>query len=88
MVLERRGDCSLILAKVMVGRKREEEEEGKRKKITRRKFRFGSLEHLFCLEVWNSCLEISYSCLELWFGNFVWIYWLGNYPHSFFVYVL
>ena len=25
--------------------------------------------------------------LELMFGNFVWIYWLGNYPNSFFVYV-
>ena len=33
------------------------------------------------------CLEISYSCLELWFGTFVWICWLGNYPNSFFVYV-
>ena len=61
-----------------MGRKREEKKIRRRKKeeekIRRRKSRFGSL-------------EISYSCLELWFGTFVWIYWLGNYPNSFFVYV-
>ena len=61
-----------------VEKERREEEEGRRKKRRRRNPG---------LEVWNSCLEISYSCLELWFGTFVWICWLGNYPNSFFVYV-
>ena len=54
-------------------RRRRKKEEEKKKKS-----RFGS---------WNSCLEISYSCLELWFGNFVWICWLGNPPNSLFAYV-
>ena len=65
MVLERRGDCSLILARVYGGerekRKREKEEE-KRKKRIRRKSRFGSLE------LWFG------NCMEFMFGLLVWKY--------------
>ena len=54
---------------------KERKEEQKKKKEGRREE-----EENLGLEVWNSCLE-------LWFGTFVWICWLRNYPNSFFVYV-
>ena len=53
MVLERRGDCSLILARVYGGEreKRRRKKEGRRKKRKRRnlglEFMFGSLEFMF-----------------------------------------
>ena len=58
MILERRGDCSLILARVYGverQKRRREEEEGKRKKRRRRNPG---------MEIWNSCLEHLF-CLEL-----------------------
>ena len=65
MVLERRGDCSLILAKVYSGereKRRREKEEGKKEEEKKKKiqvWKFGTLVwKLFGIHVWITCMEI------------------------------
>ena len=52
--------------------------EGKIEEVKKKKSKYGI--HVWNTSfVWNSCI--------FWYGTYVWIYWLGNYPNFFFVYV-
>ena len=79
MVLERRGDCSLILDRVYGGerekRRREEEEEGRKKNRKRRNlgmellgslevWKFGIHVRKFGIHVWKFLIHIWNTCLE------------------------
>ena len=76
MVLKRRGDCSLVLARVYGGEREKRRREDKKRKRRRKK----EEEKKKKIQVWNlygfgleticvwNCLEISY----VMFGTFVW----------------
>ena len=67
MVLERRGDCSLTLVRVMVGRKREEKKRRRRKRKKEE-------DNKKKIQVWKFRTPLLFGSLEFMFGNILFMF--------------